>query len=56
MDVANELILFWSGKIIFRSGKVKKQNLRNPVGTMSEADPGFGGRGGVNCHKQGRNP
>ena len=20
------------------------------------ADPGFGGRGGVNCHKQGRSP
>ena len=27
-----------------------------PLITGSVADPGFGGRGGVNCHKQGRSP
>ena len=25
-------------------------------GPLSVADPGFGGRGGVNCYKQGRSP
>ena len=25
-------------------------------GPLAVADPGFGGRGGVNCHRQGRSP
>ena len=31
-------------------------NLEQDVHVSAVADPGFGGRGGVNCHRQGRSP
>ena len=46
----------YSSRTTFRKFYGRHTDLVHKFDTSAVADPGFGGRWGVNCHKQGRSP